>query len=423
MQFRKKGLEGNLSFVTVVFEDLFVPLDVDVLSFFSFLIATSPFVKVDSFTGQLLFLEKKKVQDVVSLKEDSVRMDILFGDLRCLDAMFFAYGLNAWEMDFQFHGEPYFVFDFRSDDVLPTISFKFSNENKSNIEELARDMEERSYLFNTYNKKMVAMFRDKYGLTVKDAVRQIETFMKYEDIGKEFIQNASKSEFVFPVENAVSVQGQTAKSIYDRAGGAMTPLDCYNRLVYLREHPESVASGVKSELRLDFKTDDSDGLTFSCSSRKPVRYANQDCISEIVTFSGDSGNMELSSLLAVLFSDKELNGGMVAFRIELDTASFDHTMVVEDKESVHAALSSVEEFKKLLDHAASKVRSPLIWVLHFGFPGSDGEPKFVNVIGQVGTGNLSFTFPVKDKPPMMGLYTKLMLAVNNYIKEHADGLV
>ena len=357
MKIVNESSNGKYKEITISFNNLFVPDDLKTLSFLPYLIGNVPGVTIRNLAGHFLYVKERKISDFFEFDGDNhaVMLDILMGEPRILDALFLSYNLNAWTMVFLLQGEAFSIFNFETEKTthVPEITFKFSGNGKNKLINLAKIVEDSSYLYRNNSKDILQN-------SVKDSSQLITE------------KPSLKQSNVLPGEENLKI---------------------------VTKMPNS-------------------NVSFECSPRKQVTYANQPCLQETIIFSGYNGEYEISSLLAVLFSDKKMNGGLVAFLIEtFDSYSMENVVdkiSVDNKTILEEALSSPKLFYTVVNHSFSPDAICKLWKIHFGFNGENNESRFMSMSGQIGSGKVVFTFPVKDKPPMMGLYAKLMHAVNDY---------
>lgn len=122
---------------------------------------------------------------------------------------------------------------------------EWNKQEKRQIHILKSSFSLYRYCYYKSNQTIIAEhLRDVYSFNEKKIKDQIDYLREYSDIYEEYLTFLKTREF--PKEEAVTVEGYTAKLIYEST--YLKPLGAYNYLVYLRHDPDKALKNLKKGL-------------------------------------------------------------------------------------------------------------------------------------------------------------------------------
>ena len=206
-----------------------------------YLFANNARVKFVHFTGTSESEEIGAGFNLVSLEQEEKNK--YFSDLKALNLVFQIKDLYKWKLDIEFKNCEYTIVG-KADRSIIGVFLPLS-ATKEHIN-LIREVERNSWNYHPYDDTIIEKIKNYFKLNQRIAVECIDELEKHPDIQKEFLDGLQESAFVFMKDNPISVQGYTAKYLFENY--PLNELGAYNFLIYLREKPEEALEKLKQGL-------------------------------------------------------------------------------------------------------------------------------------------------------------------------------
>lgn len=117
---------------------------------------------------------------------------------------------------------------------------------KVNLLPLFSRMETATYEYHPYDKTLVEAMKKRFEMNQKVALTSLIKLEKYREIYEEFVAGMKGESFVFPTDNAITVEGYTAQMLFEKF--PLSELGAYNYLIYLKEVPAEALEDLKKGL-------------------------------------------------------------------------------------------------------------------------------------------------------------------------------
>lgn len=167
----------------------------------------------------------------------------LFSSPKKLADAFIVQDLFIWELTASYDNIEIFISGRTYGTVL---SVRSPLNKKVNVLPLMNHIENCTYNYNGYDISVIERIKKRFNMNQKITIQTIMKMEKHEDIFQEFIQGIYENPFGFPNSSAVSVEGYTAKQLFDNY--PLSELGAYNYLIYLRETPKDALSDLRKGL-------------------------------------------------------------------------------------------------------------------------------------------------------------------------------
>lgn len=126
------------------------------------------------------------------------------------------------------------------------LSIRSPLSSKVNFVPLMSKAEMATYAYHDYDTTIIETIKTKFKMSQKVAILSLLDLQKQNDIYNEFMNGITSEPFAFPPESPISVEGYTAKELYDNY--PLSEIGAYNYLIYLRNDPKSALSDLKKGL-------------------------------------------------------------------------------------------------------------------------------------------------------------------------------
>ena len=209
--------------------------------FICYLLVNNTDVKFVHFTGTSESEEIGTGFNLVSVEQEEKSK--YFSDLNALNLVFHIKDLYKWELDIEFKNSEYTIVG-KIDSS--TIGVFLPLSATKDYVKLIKEVERNSWNYHPYDDIVIEKIKNYFKLNQRIAVECMEELEKHPDIQKEFLNGLQESAFVFIKDNPISVQGYTAKYLFENY--PLNELGAYNYLIYLRESPEEAQEKLKQGL-------------------------------------------------------------------------------------------------------------------------------------------------------------------------------
>lgn len=150
--------------------------------------------------------------------------------------------INEWELRFLYQNQE-IVATGRTWSTIVGISY--SATSKTNLIPLLYSIEEKSYEYHTFDRRLVICIMERFEPKTKAAIKALLKLSKYPDIYSEFSDVIKYGKWMSK-HTAISVEGFTAEQL--NLDYPLSLLGAYNYLIYLRESPKEALDALKKGL-------------------------------------------------------------------------------------------------------------------------------------------------------------------------------
>ncbi len=167
----------------------------------------------------------------------------LLNNLNELASIFRSQELVIWELTCDYNNVVIHISGRTYGSIL---SIRTPMTESLNLIPLMRDAETATYNYHDYDFKIVDTMRSKFNMNQRVTIQTLVEMERYGDIFDEFIQGMQSSQFMFPSEKPVVVEGHTARELFENY--PLSELGAYNYLIYLRKNPKEALDDLKKGL-------------------------------------------------------------------------------------------------------------------------------------------------------------------------------
>lgn len=179
--------------------------------------------------------------NIVSVEQEE--KDKYFCNLKALNLVFQIKDLYEWKLNIEYNNCALTVVGEVNSSTIGV--FLPLSATKEHIN-LIREVEQNSWNYHLYDDTIIEKIKNYFKLNQRITVECMDELEKHPDIQKEFLNGLQDSAFVFIKDNPISVQGYTAKYLFENY--PLNELGAYNYLIYLREKPEEALEKLKQGL-------------------------------------------------------------------------------------------------------------------------------------------------------------------------------
>lgn len=126
------------------------------------------------------------------------------------------------------------------------ISIRTPLKSNTNMIPWMNAVETSTYDYHDFDAELIDTLKRKFKMNQKMAIQSILELQKQTDVWNEFVQGLKSEPFVFPKQNAVTVEGFTAEHLCENY--PLSELGAYNYLIYLRNDPKNAINDLKKGL-------------------------------------------------------------------------------------------------------------------------------------------------------------------------------
>ncbi len=179
--------------------------------------------------------------NIVSVEQEE--KDKYFCNLKALNLVFQIKDLYEWKLNIEYNNCALTVV---GEVNSSTIGVFLPLSATKDYVKLIKEVERNSWNYHPYDDKIIEKIKNYFQLNQRIAVECMDELKKHPDIQKEFLAGLMDDKFVFSNNNPISVQGYTAKNLFEKY--PLNELGAYNYLIYLRENPEEALEKLKQGL-------------------------------------------------------------------------------------------------------------------------------------------------------------------------------